>query len=252
MKRIISVVLAFAMCASVAVAASGCGCQKKNSGSDKKSSGTTSVNAPGYRIEPTSPDFTEGDFGFYSISDKEVILTQYNGKSKNIEIPATAQGAKVIVVGNNVFENSDIESVKIPEGVTDINKRAFAGCKKLKSVSLPKTLKVIGVNAFWHCISLQEISLPSSLKKIDWYAFSATGLKKVSIPESNTLSSLSEKVFYQCSELTEVTLPLNITKIADDTFAECAEGFTIKAYTGSYGVSYAKAHKIKLEEMKRK
>lgn len=251
MKRIVSALLAFAMCASVAAAASGCGCQKKNSSSDKKGTVTSSVSGPGYKIEPTNPDFVEGDFGFYSISDKEVILTQYNGKDKNVEIPATAQGANVIVIGNNVFENSDIESVTIPEGITDINKRAFAGCKKLKSVTLPDTLKVIGVNAFWHCISLTEITLPASLKKIDWYAFSATGLTSVTIPESQTLSSLSEKVFYQCSELKEATIPLTITSIADDTFDECAEDFTIKAYTGSYGVSYANKKSFKLEEMKR-
>ena len=60
------------------------------------------------------------------------------------------------------------------------------------------------------------------------------------------------KVFFQCFDLSEVTIPLNITKIADSAFEDCSPELTIKAYTGSYGVSFAKAHNYKLVEMKRK
>ena len=248
MKKILSAIIALALCASVAVGASGCGCEKNK----KTAKNTTSTSSgPGYKVEPTNPDFEEGQFGFYRLNDNEVKVTVYNGNEKNIEIPATANGSKVTVVGANLFQASDIESVKIPEGVTEIQKHAFSSCQNLKEVNFPDGLKVIGENAFWNCKKLEKIELPSTLKKIEWYAFSATGVKSISIPLSDTLSTLPEKVFFQCSNLSEVTLPLSITNIADDTFAECADNLTIKAYTGSYGVSYAKNHNIKLEEMPR-
>ena len=92
MKKVISIILAFALCASVAVAASGCGCQKS------KKETTSSAKGPGYRVEPTNPDFEEGDFSFYRLNDNEVKVTVYKGSAKNVEIPSTAKGAKVSVI----------------------------------------------------------------------------------------------------------------------------------------------------------
>ncbi len=246
MKKVISLILACVLCAGVAVAASGCGCEKS-----KKATTASDSKSPGYRVEPTSPDFEEGDFSFYRLNDKEVKVTVYKGSDKNVEIPATAQGANVSVIEANLFQNSEIESVKIPDTVTEIQKYAFSGCQNLKEVVIPEGVKTIGVNAFWNCRNLESVSLPSTLKNIDWNAFSATGLKSVTIPESNTLSTLKEKVFFQCSELKEVILPISITGIADDTFEQCSEDLVIKAYTGSYGLSYAQSHNIKFEELSR-
>lgn len=248
MKKILTAILALALCASVAVAASGCGCEK----SKKTAKNTTSTSSgPGYKVEPTSPDFEEGEFGFYRLNDNEVKVTVYNGNAKNIEIPETANGAKVTVVGANLFQASDIETVKIPDTVTEIQQHAFSSCQNLTEVNLPEGLKVIGENAFWNCRKLENIELPASLKKIGWYAFSATGVKSLTIPESDTLSTLNEKIFFQCASLSEVTIPITVTNIADDTFEQCADGLKIKAYTGSYAVSYAKNHNFALEEMPR-
>lgn len=248
MKRLLSAFLAFALCAGVATAAAGCGCQKNK---NKPAVVTSNSSGAGYRVEPTSPDLAEGDFSFYRLNDKEVKVTEYKGTAKNVELPATVNGMKVTVIEANLFQNKDIESVKIPETVTEIQQRAFAGCQSLKEIVIPEGVTVIGENAFWNCRNLESVSLPSTLKVIDWYAFSATGLKSVEIPESSTLNTLKEKVFFQCPQLTEVTIPVTVTTIADDTFAECPEELTIKAYTDSYAVSYANGHNIKLEEMER-
>ena len=248
MKKIVSAILALALCAGVAVAASGCGEQSKNS-----NKGTTSTSSgPGYKVEPTKPDFEEGEFGYYRLNEKEVKVTEYKGKATKVEIPETVSGAKVSVIESNLFQNSAIESVTIPKSVNEIQKYAFAGCQNLKEVTIPEGVSIIGANAFWNCKNLTKISLPTTLKTVDWNAFSATGIKSIEIPESSTYSTLSQRLFAQCSKLSEVTIPVTITTIADDTFAECAEGLTIKAYTGSYAVSYAKSNGFKVNEMPRK
>ena len=178
-------------------------------------------------------------------------MTVYKGSSKNVEIPSTVNGASVTVIEANLFQNSDIESVKIPKTVQEIQKYAFSGCQKLKEIAIPEGVRTIGVNAFWNCKNLTKVTLPTTLKKLEWNAFSATGITSIVIPESDNLSALSEKVFFQCASLTEVSIPITITKIADDTFAECSDSLTIKGYAGSYAISYAKSHNIKYQEMAR-
>lgn len=248
MKRLLSAILAFALCAGITAAAAGCGCQKHT---NKPAVVTSNSSGAGYRVEPTSPDLAEGDFSFYRLNDKEVKVTEYKGTAKNVEIPASVKGMKVTVIEANLFQNKDIESVIIPETVTEIQQRAFAGCQNLKEIVIPEGVAVIGENAFWNCRNLESVSLPSTLREIDWYAFSATGLKSVDIPESQTLNTLKEKVFFQCPQLKEVAIPVTVTTIADDTFAECPEDLTIRAYTDSYASSYAKSHNFKLEETER-
>ncbi len=248
MKKIISAFLACVLCAGIAASAAGCGCQKTNTSKNVNSGGN---NQAGYRMEPTDPDFEESDFAYYRLNDNEVKITKYNGNSKNIKIPSEVNGAKVVVIEANLFQNSDIETVEIPNTVTEIQSHAFAGCQKLTEVNIPEGVKVIGENAFWTCRNLKKVTLPSTLKKIGYYAFSATGLTSVTIPESNTFNSLSDKVFFQSADLAEVTLPTTMTTIADNTFEDCSPNLTIKAYAGSYGVSYAQSHGFKLVEMPR-
>ena len=247
MKKIVCAILACAMCASVAVSFSGCGCENK-----KTKNTNSNSNSAGYKVETTAPDLEDENFGYYKLNNKEVKVTVYKGNEKNVTIPETVDGHSITVVGHSIFQaNDNIESVTLPDTVTEIQDYAFSTCKNLTKVNIPEGVKTIGQNAFWNCQKLEEITLPSTLKKIDWYAFSATGLKSVTIPESTTLTELKEKVFFQCASLTEVNLPLTITKISADTFEQCSDDLVIKAYNGSYGISYAKQNNIKFEELAR-
>ena len=252
MKRIICAALALVMCAGIAVGASGCGCKKSTKTTSTANTSGGGGNQPGYKIEPTNPDFQDGEFGFYRLNDKEVILTQYNGKGGDIVIPETSKGSKVSVIGSDVFQKKDIKSVKFPKSITEIQKYAFSGCQSLTEITIPEGVKTIGNNAFWNCKNLTKITLPKTIKNMGWNAFSATGIKSIVLPESKSLTSLKEKVFFQCANLAEVTIPVNITEIANNTFDGCSKDLTIKAYSGSYAVSYAKSHNFKVEELKRK
>lgn len=249
MKKIVSAILAAVLCASVAFASAGCGCQKSKTEDDATKS---SDNAPGYKVEPTDPSLVKGDFGYYHLNENEVKVTQYNGKSKKVEIPASVDGAAVTVIERDLFKESDIESVTIPDSVTEIQDYAFARCNSLKEIVIPEGVKTIGSHAFWYCENLEKITLPKTLKKIGPYAFSASGITSIVIPETdNVLSTLDEYLFFQCPKLAEVTIPLSITGIAETAFNECPKDMVIKAYTGSCGAQYAKSHNIKLEELKR-
>ncbi len=250
-KKIVTSILACVVCAGIAVASAGCGCQKSKSTSGSGNNGDAQTSGRIYRNYPTDPDLTQGDFGYYFLNDKEYKVTVYNGNSKNITIPSTVDGARIKVIDTSLFRNSDIESVTIPDSINEIRDYAFAGCHELKEVVIPEGVTVIGQNAFWDCPKLEKITLPSSLKKVGEYAFSHTGITSITIPESETFVKLNRYVFYQNENLKEVVLPLSMTTIADDTFAECSSDLTITAYTGSFGASYAKTHRIALNELPR-
>ena len=239
MKKFICAALACVLCASVSVGMSGCGCS--NNTSDK----------PGYVVPTTEPDLKNDEFGFFILNQNELMITSYLGSSKDIVIPETFNNYTVTVIGHSVFNDKGITSVTMPDTIKEIQDYCFSSNRELKSVKLSSNLQVIGTNCFFNCRSLESIELPASLKKVDVYAFSAAGLKSVTIPESTTFTQLDQFVFYQCQELTEVILPATMTNIAENTFAYCPNEITIKAPTGSYGLSYAKSNNFKVEEIKR-
>ena len=50
-----------------------------------------------------------------------------------------------------------LETIVIPEGVTEIKWNAFAGCNTLSKITIPKSTTTIGSAAFNYCIGLQSI-----------------------------------------------------------------------------------------------
>ena len=66
-------------------------------------------------------------------------------------------------VWDGMFEGAAFRSVTIPEPISRIGARAFAGCRNLESVRLPRTLRSIGDRAFYCCKELRHIDVPASV-----------------------------------------------------------------------------------------
>ena len=238
MKKILCTLLACALCASVSIGISGCGCSNSQE------------QEPGYRVTATEPDLKNDEFGFFILNKDEVMVTEYLGSGTDVKIPESYENYKVTVIGRSVFNNKGLTSVEIPDSVREIQDYAFASNRELTSVQLPSSLKIIGINSFFCCSALESIELPSSLEEIGVYAFCGSGLKTVNIPKSTTLTKLDQFVFYQCQDLTEVNIPATITSIADNTFADCPNKITINAPSGSYAINYAKTNNFEYKEVK--
>ena len=71
------------------------------------------------------------------------------------------------------FHNSNIISVEIPDGITEIGTNAFYNCENLTRVNsdnvgecvIPDGVTVIGDISFTYCTGLTSIKIPSSVKK---------------------------------------------------------------------------------------
>lgn len=118
------------------------------------------------------------------------------------------------------FANTDITSLTVPEGVTQIDNGAFGGCKALTSVKLPDSLTRIGNFAFDKCPALKSISFPESITEIGNGAFAnCKALEPVALPEG--LTRIAEITFKNCAALKSVKIPDSVTSIGDSAFENC-------------------------------
>ena len=93
----------------------------------------------------------------YIVTDKGVKIKEYIGKDKEVVIPSEIDGMPVTSIGGCSFSsNKFVESVTIPDSVTEICLLAFSWCTCLKSITLPDSLTEIGSSAFEGCKHLKS------------------------------------------------------------------------------------------------
>lgn len=68
-------------------------------------------------------------------------------------------------------EYKNLETVYLPETLTEIGSSAFEEAIRLKDVTIPSGVVTIGESAFCGCLSLSNIMLPKSLVEVGKYAF---------------------------------------------------------------------------------
>lgn len=91
-----------------------------------------------------------------------------------------------------------VGSVTIPEGVTVIGQRAFAGCG-ITNVNIPNSVITIVGDAFWDCQGLASINIPDSVKIIGMGAFrNCENLASVAIPDG---ADVHYDAFRGCTKL---------------------------------------------------
>ena len=173
---------------------------------------------------------------------KAGVLEKYNGESDMVTVPDGVKElgkecfagaaivqvqlpASLIKIGQGAFKGCKyLKQITIPKGVTAIGGDAFDGCSALSSVDIPDTVTLIDGYAFRNCTALTEISIPDSVTLIGTGAFSGSGLRSVTLPDSTAEIGnprLAGYVFEGCKSLTEVILPRGIERIEGFTFRYC-------------------------------
>ena len=138
----------------------------------------------------------------YSVSDgKATVEKLLTPGVENVVIPGEINGCKVVTIGEKAFyQNENIRTVVIPEGVT-----------------------VVGGQAFLECVNLLDAKLPSTLKRIENSAFCDSYLRRICLPfglEYLGLSALNMRS-RSCSHIIVEGSSLNIASTAfgaDDSF----------------------------------
>ncbi len=116
---------------------------------------------------------------------------------------------------------SNLTSVYIPYGVTEIKSTAFMNCYSLENVDIPDSVISIGSMAFYNCFNLTSIDIPDNVINIGDSAFlGCTSLTTVNIP--NGITVIEKSLFYDCSSLQNITIPDNVTRIENYAFHNCS------------------------------
>ena len=86
------------------------------------------------------------------------------------------------------YNDTNLVSIDIPEGVTNIGYRAFYNCTNLYHVGLPSTLQTLGGQVFYSCKMLYDIELPKNM------AYTATNFYKVPVRREECILELQDGV----------------------------------------------------------
>ena len=179
-------------------------------------------------IEIISTEVTEEDkkdawtdeFGVKYSKDGKKLIECTDDNLTNYTI---RQGTRSICDGafaGDFDSRPSLQSVTIPDSVTNIGDRAFWDCKSLQSVTIPDSVTSIGGGAFMLCSSLQSVTISDSVTSIGDSAFSdCSSLQSVTIPDSVT--NIGDGAFEDCSSLQSVTIPDSVTSIGDRAFYGC-------------------------------
>ena len=127
---------------------------------------------------------------------------------------------KLMKIDNELFYNSDISSIIIPDSIESIEDKAFLNCENLKSIIIPNSVKSIGDSAFEFCESLKSIIIPDSVESIGNDAFAhCKSLKSIKIP--NSVESIGNDVFWGCKSLKSIVIPDSVKSIGNRVFWSC-------------------------------
>ncbi len=175
--------------------------------------------------------------------------------SGTLTIPQTANGYKVIAIGEYAFHYcTKLTNVVFPEGLQNIKNAAFLECSSIQNLVFPSTLVDIGLTAFYECSNMSSISvasgnniydsrnncnaviekatdrlvlgcknttIPNNVKIIGFRAFhNRTGITNITIP--NGVTSIEDEAFYGCSGLTSIQIPSSVTEMGTRVFSYCS------------------------------
>jgi uncharacterized repeat protein (TIGR03803 family) len=169
---------------------------------------------------------------YYMPTSTNVTITGYvcigNG-GEVVTIPSSINGLPVTGIGDNAFSYCTyLGSVAIPNSVTSIGDRAFAGTS-LISVTIPNSVTTIGDSAFAGCTSLGSfggtVTIGTNVISIGDSTFYSTKLSTIIVP--NSVTSIGTNAFGSCYSLTNVTIGSGVINIGDNAFNGCTSLTTI-------------------------
>lgn len=177
----------------------------------------------------------------YEFENGETIITGYVGTDLEIVIPSEIEGRPVTQIGYNfdeekgAFEEYDMTSITIPEGVEYINDIAFEDCTMLENISLPKSFK-----GFYHGTDPYNGSADPALESLEytkWFNNQPDGIIYIddillgikgdtfnypTVEIKNGTTTILSKAFQDNDNITEVIIPDSVKYIGERAFYDCS------------------------------
>ncbi|RGX21034.1 hypothetical protein DWV29_26985 [Enterocloster asparagiformis] len=152
-------------------------------------------------------------------------------KSQQTKLQTLTLPDSVTQIGDSAFNNcKNLKLTELPGGVTQIGDFAFRGCTGITLTELPDGVTQIGNSAFSSCTGITLTELPGGLEQIKPSAFrGCTGITLTELPGG--LEQIEPSAFYGCMGITLTELPDGVTQIGGSAFAHCT-GITLTELPG--------------------
>ena len=183
---------------------------------------------PAFAAGPTTVDGIK--YNFDSTNKTAAVAGIDASAGTSIAIPAsvTYNGAdySVTSVANNAFkDNTTLQSIKLPDTVTEIGQCAFQKCTAVVEVDFSK-LQKIHYSAFEECTHLKGNNIDlSGLTVLEYSAFRGCSDLTGDLTLSSSITSISNYTFANCTGLNgtlTVQQPISITTIGPCAFQNCS------------------------------
>lgn len=146
------------------------------------------------------------------------VITYFIGTDTNIRIPEFINGYTVTKLGDQLFANTELTSIEIPQTVTAIGDGTFEGCPSLETITLFSEVTELGDNCFRNCTALKEVVTGPNDTVLGTGLFSGcSSLEHFSLPEK--ITEIPDRCFEGCTSLL-LQIPDSVTKIGSRALFE--------------------------------
>ena len=150
-----------------------------------------------------------------SAADEATTVRGVVENATSLTSATVAEGVEV--VGERTFRRcANLETVALPNTLTEIGPAVFQSCSKLANVTIPASVTTIGEGAFAECTSLTSINIPEGITRIESDCLRATGLVEVEFHAGVTY--FGAQAFRDCKQLKKVIINAPVFTIEPNAF----------------------------------
>ena len=138
-------------------------------------------------------------------SDGMTILGLEGDYPDDIVIPSSIKGVKVRKINKSAFCDSTIESISLPNTITEIGTNLFDNCVNLKKIIIPSNVSLDDIFKDYMCPNLKELVFQDGSKTLyKGFYDTMTNITKLTLPHS--IETIEEEAVSGFSGVVELTM----------------------------------------------
>ncbi len=159
-----------------------------------------------------------GDFDYIVLKNGTVQIRSYNNLQETyLRIPSEIDGYKVTSIGYGAFpayedDMYNLRTLIIPNTVTDIENRAFSGCRYLEKIVISNGVKKIGRGILEDNKGLVSVNIPASVTKMQYNPFEfCKALRYINVDKNNKNYCSIDGILYSRDKKNLIAVPCGKT-----------------------------------------